>query len=62
MAWVQSLLAALVPDLDLFSTSANFFGLHWELLAFHAGIGLAVAAPLLALRMCGLKLLVVDGR
>lgn len=62
MAWAQSLLAALVPDLDLFDTAPNFIGLHWELLAFHAGVAVAVAMPLLALRLCGLKLLVVDGR
>jgi hypothetical protein len=62
MAWGQSLLASLVPDLDLFDTAPNFIGLHWELLAFHAGIAVAVAVPLMALRLCGLKLLVVDGR
>ncbi len=61
MAWAQSWLAALVPDLDLFDTSAGFLGLHPELLAFHMGIGAAVAVPLLALRLCGLKLLVVQG-
>jgi hypothetical protein len=59
MAWGQSLLARLVPDFNLVTGTSTLVGLQVELLAFHGGIALAVAAPLFALRCCGLKLLVV---
>jgi hypothetical protein len=62
MSWGQSLLAERVPDLDLFSSQPVLAGLHWEMLALHGGIATAVAMPLLVLRTCGLKLLVVEGR
>jgi hypothetical protein len=59
MAWSQSLLALVVVDLNLFGSSATYLGLQPQLLAFHVGIAAAVAAPLLVLRCCDLKLLVV---
>jgi hypothetical protein len=58
----QSWLASALPDLDLFGTSPGFAGMHWEVLMFHGGTGAAIALPLLALRLCGLKLLVLAGR
>jgi len=58
-AWGQSQLANFVPDFDPFGTNAGWAGMHWEVLAFHAGIAAAIAVPLFALRLCGLKLLVL---
>lgn len=62
VAWSHSLLAQLVPDFNLVGSSATYLGWEATTLALHVGIALAVAAPLLALRCCGLKLLVVDSR
>jgi hypothetical protein len=59
VVFCQSLLAAQIPDLNLGSTSASFLGVQYELLALHGGIAAAVGLPLLALRLCGLKLLVI---
>ena len=58
----QSWLANAVPDFDLFGTSPGLAGMHWEVLAFHGGTAAAIAVPLLALRLCGLKLLVLAAR
>jgi hypothetical protein len=58
----QSWLANAVPDFNLFGTSPGAIGMHGEVLAFHGGTAAAIAVPLLALRLCGLKLLVLAGR
>ena len=62
MAWGQSLLSQLVPDLNLVNNSYTFAGFQLEILALHVGIALAVAAPLLVLRCCGLQWLTVGAK
>jgi hypothetical protein len=57
LAWGHSALARVEPELDLFDLPAGIAGLRWTILAFYGGIGVSVALPLLALRLCGLKLL-----
>jgi hypothetical protein len=63
MAWGQSLLSQLVPDFNLVgNNSLAYLGLKLPILALHMGIALAVAAPLLVLRCCGLQWLTVGTR
>jgi hypothetical protein len=63
MAWGQSLLSQFVPDFNLVGgNSITYVGFQLEILALHVGIAIAVAAPLLVLRCCGLKWLTVAAR
>lgn len=57
---LQSTLAAIFPDLDIFGTNSSMVVLNWTVVAFHLGVTATVALPLLVLRAFGLKLIAVS--
>jgi hypothetical protein len=59
VAWIHSVLGSWLEDLMFFGGSTRWFGMAPELAAFYAGIGTTAAITIGALRLCGLKLLVV---
>lgn len=59
LSWLQSLLAAQFPDLNILGSPYMVLGLDLPTLAFHAGGAIAVVLPLALLRPFGLKLLTV---
>jgi hypothetical protein len=62
LAWGHSLLAIVWRDCDIFDSHSGFAGMRWATFAFYAGIAAAISVPLASLRLCGLKLLTLQGR
>jgi len=60
LCFVQSILAARFPDLDVFDGRSSAWGLNWTVVAFHFGVAATVSLPLGVLRLLGLKVIVVE--
>ena len=60
LCFVQSILTARFPDLDVFDHRSSAWMMDWTVVAFHTGIAATVSLPLGVLRLLGLKVIVVE--